>query len=303
MTLPGGAALFDSSASRAYVLIDDGLVARFGAALAWASRLDSVRLDVLVDGPPPAAGIIARRASAFSSPKTGVWAVAGRDLSPALPTEPVLDATSPDPALVSLLRDHGLEVVWEHGVLRGEVLGLEIARTVGSRLEVGVGRHDRMARVEMRPGEDLGEALDEASAVVRSLRRPDAPPHPANALARSRWMRSILVRSPASLGLPPVGDLTAVAPPLPWVDLPEAPAAPAVGRLPSGRPVVVVCSVGVDMDLVPSAADCRLLYGGDGADLWLVVPEGDDLPVTRDLAARLWRPAEVQVAPRDWKRS
>jgi hypothetical protein len=64
--------------------------------------------------------------------------------------------------------------------------------------------------------------------------------------------------------------------------------------------VVVVCSVGVDLDLVPTAADSRLIHQPD-AGLLLVVPEGDDVPVNRRLAASLARRAEVVTVPRDWE--
>ncbi len=232
---------------------------RFGAALAWATRRGATSLDVIVDGSPSAPGIVARRAACFG-PWVRVWSVAGTSLLAAIPSAPLPDAADPPPAdLVSLLSSQGLEVIWEHGVLRGEVLGLEVARTVGSSLEVGVGRYDRSARLEMRPRESLTAALAEAAAAVRELRRPGAPVHPANTLARSRWLRSLLVRSPSAYGF---AALQPVAPPVPWFDLPEVAAAPCVGVSLSDVPVVVVCSVGVDLDLVPTAADCRLLYGG-----------------------------------------
>ena len=285
---------------RAWVLIDDGDVARFGAALGWADRKGARRLDVLVDGSPSAPGIVARRAAHFR-PAPSVWAVAGRSLVSAVPAETIGDSPdTPDPTLYAQLATHGLEVVWEHGVLRGEVLGLEVARTVGDRLEVGVGRHDRYARAEMRPGEDIGAALDEAAAAVRAYRQAGAPHHPANTLARSRWLRSVVVASPSAFGF---AGLERVAPPLPWFDLPEAGAAPCVGTDADGQPVVVVCSVGVDLDLVPTAADCLTLYGGasGSATLWLVIPEGDDLPVTRALADRLAPPARILIVPRGWE--
>lgn len=274
-------------------------MARFGAALAWASRSGVTSLDVLVDGSPAAPGIIARRAACFTRTPV-VWAVSGTSLTPAPPAPSLPDSSEgPPPELVSLLAEHDLEVVWEHGVLRGEVLGLEVARTVGARLEVGVGRHDRSARLEMRPSEAVGAALTEAAGAVRALRRPGAPPHPANTLARSRWLRSVIAASPSAYGLE---SFTPVAPPLPWFDLPEAGSAPGVGVTDSGVPVVVVCSVGVDLDLVPTAADCRLLHGSAaGSELWLVVPEGDDLPVTRALAAGLSPPALVVTVPRGWE--
>jgi hypothetical protein len=94
--------------------------------------------------------------------------------------------------------------------------------------------------------------------------------------------------------------LAIAPPPLPWFDLPEAGAAPCVGSMPDGSPVVVVCSVGVDLDLVPTGADCRALYAPT-AQLMLVVPEGDDVPVNRRLSAALARPAAMVTVPREWE--
>jgi hypothetical protein len=64
--------------------------------------------------------------------------------------------------------------------------------------------------------------------------------------------------------------------------------------------VVVVCSVGVDLDLVPAAADARLALDPLAA-LVLVVPERDDHPVTRSLAERLTRPATIETISGDWR--
>ena len=61
--------------------------------------------------------------------------------------------------------------------------------------------------------------------------------------------------------------------------------------------MVVVCSAGIDLDLVPFAADARDALGGPDARLLLAVPERDDHPVTRELAARLAVPAEVVPVP------
>jgi hypothetical protein len=83
-------------------------------------------------------------------------------------------------------------------------------------------------------------------------------------------------------------------------DLRQPAPAPAGGVDLSGRPIVVVCSTGIDVDLVPAAADARLSDGRD-ARLVLVVPEGDDHPVTHALAAALADPAEVVTLPGDWR--
>ena len=76
--------------------------------------------------------------------------------------------------------------------------------------------------------------------------------------------------------------------------------ASATSRAATAPGAVVVCSVGVDLDLVPAAAEARLALAPD-ARLLLVVPEGDDHPATRALANRLKDPAEVVAVPGDWR--
>jgi hypothetical protein len=187
--------------------------------------------------------------------------------------------------------------VVEHGVLRGEVLGLEVARVVDGHLAIGVGRHDRAARTELGGDEDPGSALAEVVAAVTRLRRPDAPVHPANTLARSRWLRAVVCARPALVG---AADLGQVAPPLLVEDLTDNSAVPCIGVAADGRPLVVVCSTGVDPDVIPTAADSRRLYRPE-ADLLVVVPEGDDHPLTRALAGALARPASVRTVCRGWE--
>ncbi len=62
-------------------------------------------------------------------------------------------------------------------------------------------------------------------------------------------------------------------------------------------PLVVVCSVGIDLDLVPFAADARLAVDPDAA-LVLALHERDVHPVTQRMVDRLVDPAEiVAVSP------
>jgi hypothetical protein len=61
-----------------------------------------------------------------------------------------------------------------------------------------------------------------------------------------------------------------------------------------------VCSVGVDLGSVPAAAEARLVLGAD-EPLILTIPERDDHPMTRALAAQLRDPAEVAVVSGDWR--
>jgi hypothetical protein len=71
----------------------------------------------------------------------------------------------------------------------------------------------------------------------------------------------------------------------------------AAGEDTEGHPVLVVCSVGIDLDLVPFAADARAGDGREGVRLLVAVPERDAHPVTRALLARLRDPAELVAVP------
>jgi len=268
------------------------------------------------EGAGDVAGVLARRARLWAVPPT-VWTVAGRRLVPAEPAPLPVPVEPPAAARewVGVLSEHGAEVVVEGGVITGTVLGLEVARVVADRggpgwhVEVGVGRHDREATLELRRDEPLDEALDRVVTFVRRLRVAGAARGPANTLARERWLRSVVIARPELAG---AARLEAVSPPVLRQDLIRPAPASAAGVDLDGSPMVVVCSVGVDPDLVPTAADARdllersgFLAHGESARaaktrLVLVVPEGDDYPVTRELAAALAEPAEITVVPRDW---
>lgn len=304
--LRGGATLTEPGGDGGWVLVDDGALAGLGAALAWAQRHGRGRVDVLLDGPAGVAARAAGRAAAFAHPATAVWRVDGRTLTPAEPSPGGAEAPGevPPGELADLLAAHGVDPVAEGGVLRGEVLGLEVARAErapleeggGWRLAVGVGRHDREARAELRPGQDVGAALDEVVAVVRAHRVADAPRHPANLLAWERWLRAVLVAHPelaGAAGLTPVASLSRPD------DLRQAAPAAALGTGLAGGELLVVASTGIDLDLVPTAVELRAVHA-PGAQLVVVVPEGDDHPITRALAAQLRQPAEVRTVPRGW---
>jgi len=125
-------------------------------------------------------------------------------------------------------------------------------------------------------------------------RVPDAAPHALNRIARERALRSFIVREPASVG---AVVLEPAAPPVPRVGLKESVPCVARGIDTSGRPIVVVCSTGVDLDLVPFAADARCAAGG--GDLVIAVPSADRHPVTLALAERVVPAASVvAVDPR-----
>ena len=259
------------------------------------------------------AGMLARRAAAFSTPPE-VWRLEGRDLHRAdpdpLPPEPAPPALPPTvAAALAAARAEGADVVAEHGVVSVEVLGLEVARVEpgpdGPELSIGVGRHDRDARRTVNAGLPPG-ARDHAAELrgvvsqVQVRRRGGGPAHPANQLAPERWLRAVLVRRPEMVG---AASLEPVSPPLPRSNLRARAVAPAVGADSGGTRLAVVCSTGVDPELVPAAVDVRLASGtaGGAGRLVLVVPERDDHPVTRRLVAMLAEPAEIRTVPSDWR--
>lgn len=288
------------------MLVDAEPLKSFGPALVWASRRGASQVHLLVDRD---ASVLARRATCFTSPPT-VWQVDGTTLVPAEPAAPaVAEPAPPAPALAELLVDADLEVIVEDGLVRGEINGLEVARIVhgesttgipldGPLLEVGVGHADRELTAMLHGGLSPVDQLARVAEIVRTHRRPGAERHPLNQLAPERWLRARLNAHPDRIGL---AHLASSAPAVPRPNLRDRAVAMALGESPEGDPVVVACSVGVDLDLVPAAADARLAVAPE-ARLLLVVPSQDAHPVTRELATRLVRPAAVVTVPDDWRR-
>ena len=199
--------------------------------------------------------------------------------------------TAPDGAQNDVEVPDGVDVVVEHGVVSFEVKGLEIGRIEDGELAVGVGKHDREGHRMASPFQDPLDGLRGVAERVRKERRGDMPGGAMTSYSRERWLRSIVVADPGQFGLP---ALTPVQPPLPRTDLRDTAVAPAVGD-----GVVVAFSVGVDPDLVPSAADARAMHS-PAAELVLVVPELDAIPNTHRLAAALRQPARIITVQNNW---
>jgi len=283
----------------AWVLVDERPERALGAALAWNRQQGVHDLHLVVDS---AAGMLARRALAFRHPPT-VWQVDGRALVAAEPAPfpaPVAPSDAAERA-AEPLRAQGVDVVVEHGEIFGEVRGLEVARVVvderGAHLEVGVGRHDREA-FAMLYG-DLAPAAAVAKVVetVAAHRQPGAPSHPLNRLAPERWLRDRILAEPALVG---AGELWAVETPVPRANVKEGAPAAALGHLPDGRRLVVVCSTGIDLDVVPTAADTRLAWAPE-AHLVVALPERDAHAATRSMAEALVQPAQVVTLGGNWQ--
>ena len=150
-----------------------------------------------------------------------------------------------------------------------------------------------MMFAEMGEADSLARAVD----IVRGYRHAGAERHPLNQLVPERWLRAVVVAHPELVG---AAELRAVGSAVPRPNLTADGVATAVGTDQAGDPVVVVCSTGVNLDLVPAAADDRLTHCPD-ARLVLAVPERDAVPITTDLAVLLSDPAEVVAVTGDWR--
>jgi hypothetical protein len=306
---PGAALMVGRSA---WVFLETDPERRLGSALAWAIRHEAEELNVVAEA---GTGTLARRAAAFTIP-IAVWHAEGRLLLPAIP-EPIAPPVAAAGAHLrfnELIIEAGATPVVEHGVVSGEVRGLEVCRVVADsdlgtvRLEVGVGRPDREAFQLIHGDVPPVEALARVVEAVTKYRNVDVPQHPLNRVARERLLRWRLEQDPALVG---AVSLEPVAPPLPRREVNDAGACSAIGVGTRGGVILAVCSTGVDLDVIPYAADARLAATGgrsvaaapgvaggelnDGGELRVVValPSRDLVSLTHDLAARLVQPVEL----------
>ena len=295
-----GAALLHGDV--AWVLLDDRPADRLGAALVWATRVGARSLQVIAEA---GTGVLARRAEAFSIP-VSVWRSQGRLLTAAAPSPLPVSAPAPPAheAMRELIIAGGATPLVEHGVLFGEVRGLEVCRVVDDpfdravRLEVGVGAHDREAFQMLHGDVPTVESLARIVEAVALQRRVDASPHPLNRLAAERFVRWRIEQDPDLVG---AVAIRAVPPPLPRLNLKDPTPCVAAGTDRHGRAIVVVCSTGVELDLVPFAADARSAVSaadpgvGAGVRLVLVTPARDRVKVTDEIAGLLRQPAEFSA--------
>lgn len=301
-SFPGGASLVEEG-GRTWLLADVDPQHRLGHALALAVRAKATEVHVIVDD-AAAGAVLARRATTIapSLPVT-IWKATERELEAVAPAPVVVEAApAPEAELYRpLLVAAGLDPVVEDGVLTGELLGLEVARVVvdenGAHVEAGVGRFDREAAAMMYAELSESDTLARAVDIVGRYRVAGAGRHPLNQLVPERWLRATIIAHPSLVG---AVELRAVGSALPRRNLNEDAVASALGTDAEGRPVLAVCSTGVHLDLVPSAADDRLTHDPE-ARLLLAVPERDAMPVTHQLARLLRRPAEVVTVPPTWR--
>lgn len=289
------------AAGTAWVLVEvDGAhpaERALGPALAWAVRQGAERLVLMSDLPLEVA---ARRAPLFELP-IEVRRVEGRTLvaveAAAVADEPSVPDAHVD--MAGVIAAAGAVPTVEYGVLSGEVAGLEVCRAVTdphsgqARLEVGIGAHDRETFQMLHGERPTLEALREVVQHVAAHRAVGAPQHPLNLIAASRLLRARLVAQPHLIGSDDVADLLAVSPPVRRTNLKDE--LPCAALTADGR-TLVVCSSGVDLDVVPFAADAAVMHRA-GRCL-IAVPARDIVPIQQRLAALVRLPTEfVPIAP------
>ena len=303
VSIAGGAAL--QAGPRLWIYQSGATKRLLGRALAIAEQRQIADLHIIVDD-GAAAALMARQSQGLD-PAPTVWQTSGRTLiaavpAPAPPAERAAEALFGGRAgeLVELLRAAGAEIVVEHGEISGELRGLQIARIAAGhdgqpRLAVGVGRFDQEANDVMHADLPAQQALINAMSEVRVYRHRNARPHPVNRLARDRWLRAQLLAEPAIAGLV---TLRAVVPGSPRLNVRDPVPAVGLGETADGALVLVVCSVGVDLELIPEAADLLVLHHAER--VVVASPARDQLPLLRRLAKRLRVPVEFVPVEGDW---
>jgi hypothetical protein len=308
---PSGAAIVIDGA--AWVLVEGAAARSLGPALAWAVRRGASSLDIVVDAD---AGVLARRAGRLDFP-VSVWFPEGRVLLPVVPE--ALPEPSPPLeehlALVPVIEAAGATANIEHGVVVGEVRGLEVCRVVdqptvghfaelgdidapaalvppadtGVLLEVGVGANDREAFRMLHGDIPTVDALAAVVDAVLEHRSPDAPQHPLNRLGQERYLRWQLQADPGLVGLAAVEP---AEPPVPRPNLKDPVPCVARGIDEGGREVAIVCSVGVDLDLVGFVADVQEMVD---TPVVVALRSRDALAITREVLGLLASPVDVRV--------
>jgi hypothetical protein len=320
-----GAAVVHRPTNAAFVLVDsrevdadptdrEAQVARpvrgwLGGAIVAATRVNASSITILADVGTLDGNDVRRAQRAACD--VSVYEISGRDASllrPVAYTEPVAPSVE-EMMFQTTIREAGAVAIVEDGVLKAEVLGLEVGRVTtdefGVRLEVGVGRHDRLAQSMMNAQTEPVLALRSAVELVLERRAANQPPHPANTVSRSRWLREHLIDHPDLVGAESASRTNGTV----HVELKRSSVAIATARATNGQEFVVGCAVGADLDAVtdlldascaPAVAIHEAIHKAIDARFVLVVPVGDDLPALRELCVATRPVVELVAVTAPW---
>jgi hypothetical protein len=274
-----------------------------GPALMWALRNDANALKLFSS---ECAGDLARISThfdfvieVFEVDAAGVARVAGPKIVEKI------EVSVADEMFAEFIKSAGADVVREHGVISGEVCGLEVCRVVratdsgefggagesgeasDSELEIGVGAHDRETFKLLHGRTATIESLRKVIAEVAARRAVGAQVHPLNRLARERMLRHYVCQSPQLVG---AKSLQVAQPPIVRTNLKDVVPCCAVGVSLTGEKMIVIFNVGVDPDVVSFGADARGQINGS-AELIFAMPTRDIMPAVERVAQMLRRPA------------
>lgn len=286
-----GAALVTDDA--VWILAEGDDTRALGPALAWVlSRAPGLPLNLVTESD---GAVAARRAELFDL-DIRVWRAVERDLVAAEPAPypPLRFVDDRHVGLMHLIEEAGAEVILEHGVVSGEVRGLEMCRVVDdpitgdARLEVGMGAHDREAFAMVHGHLPTLDALCQVIDAVLPHREDGAVPHPFNRFSAERLLRWHAMQHPESVGC---DALIPTEPPVPRANLKDVVPCVARGIDEDERSVAVTFAVGVDLDAVPFALDAAEKMQADRAVL--AMRERDITASVRSLAQLAHRRLEI----------
>jgi len=281
----------------AWVLVTGRYERSLGPALMWALRNNATSLKLLLN---ERAGELARISAHFDFAIEVFEVDAAGVARVAVPKDATkIEVSVADEMFADFIKSAGAEVVREHGVISGEVCGLEVCRVVRatsasdldgageSELEIGVGAHDRETFKLLHGRTATVESLRKVIAEVAARRAVGAQVHPLNQLARERMLRHYVCLSPQLVG---AKSLQPAQPPIARTNLKDVVPCCAVGVSLTGEKMVVIFNVGVDPDVVSFGADARGQINAS-ADLVFAMPTRDIVPAVEQIAQMLRRPA------------
>jgi tetrahydromethanopterin S-methyltransferase subunit G len=281
----------------AWVLVTGNYERSLGPALMWALRKNATSLKLLLS---ERAGELARIATHFDfAIEVFELDAAGVARAAAPKSAEKIEVSVADEMYAEFIKSAGAEVVREHGVISGEVCGLEVCRVVRatsasdldgageSELEIGVGAHDRETFKLLHGRTATVESLRKVIAEVAARRAVGAQVHPLNQLARERMLRHYVCLSPQLVG---AKSLQPAQPPIARTNLKDVVPCCAVGVSLTGEKMIVIFNVGVDPDVVSFGADARGQINAS-ADLVFAMPTRDIVPAVEQIAQMLRRPA------------
>ena len=247
-----GAGLVNGKRGALYVTREH--IRSIGPTLLWMLKHQLNEIDLVIEGD---GGIPARRAQALTC-ELRVWQMQNGTLERAQPAPhlPKIEVPQSHEQFAATIQDCGALPVREHGVLTGEVLGLEVCRVVdtpdGPRLEVGVGAIDRETFQLVNSHRTIEDSLTEVVGIVRAHRSPGAPHHPLGKLAGERLLRHRVINEPSLIG---AATLKPAEPPIPRGGMRESTPCVATGTDLDGKPIVAVFTDTVDVDIIGFGVD------------------------------------------------